>query len=606
MDEKFSIFNIFTMLGGLAFFLYGMNVMSTGLEKLTGGKLEIALKKMTSNKFMAILLGMIVTIAIQSSSAMTVMLVGFVNSGIMALAETIAVCFGSNIGTTFTAWILCLGGVDGKSSIWLRMLKPESFSPIIALIGIIMIMGCKKAKKKDIGRILVGFAVLMTGMTLMSDSVDPLANSPEFQKTLTAFKNPILGVLVGAGFTGIIQSSAGSIGILMVFSRSGALTYGMALPIIMGCNIGTCVTALLSTFGVSKDAKRVAWIHILVKIIGTIVLLPIIMLLQNVLGIGIFNETVGYLGIAIMHTIFNVATTVMFLPFTKQLVWLSHLVVRDKSGKDDAEEDGMKIAGLDDRFLKTPSVAVETCRSATVEMANITREAIEDSLNMLIAPAYDEKMAQSIIEREDLIDHFEDKINSYLVRISKSSITGADSRKVSKMMHCVGNFERISDHSVNLLESVQEMHEKGIKFSPECINELKVITDAIIENIERAFDAYITNDLSIAHKVEPLEEVVDNLSTELKNRHIRRLQNDECTVELGYIFQDILTNLERVSDHCSNIAGCLIETDEKTNLHAYLHDVKENDETFRKQFREYTESYFTRLDAIPSTSSTKS
>ncbi len=606
MDEKFSIFNIFTMLGGLAFFLYGMNVMSTGLEKLTGGKLEIALKKMTSNKFMAILLGMIVTIAIQSSSAMTVMLVGFVNSGIMALAETIAVCFGSNIGTTFTAWILCLGGVDGKSSIWLRMLKPESFSPIIALIGIIMIMGCKKAKKKDIGRILVGFAVLMTGMTLMSDSVDPLANSPEFQKTLTAFKNPILGVLVGAGFTGIIQSSAGSIGILMVFSRSGALTYGMALPIIMGCNIGTCVTALLSTFGVSKDAKRVAWIHILVKIIGTIVLLPIIMLLQNVLGIGIFNETVGYLGIAIMHTIFNVATTVMFLPFTKQLVWLSHLVVRDKPGKDDAEEDGMKIAGLDDRFLKTPSVAVETCRSATVEMANITREAIEDSLNMLIAPAYDEKMAQSIVEREDLIDHFEDKINSYLVRISKSSITGADSRKVSKMMHCVGNFERISDHSVNLLESVQEMHEKGIKFSPECINELKVITDAIIENIERAFDAYITNDLSIAHKVEPLEEVVDNLSTELKNRHIRRLQNDECTVELGYIFQDILTNLERVSDHCSNIAGCLIETDEKTNLHAYLHDVKENDETFRKQFREYTESYFTRLDAIQPTSSTKS
>ncbi|MBQ8960991.1 MAG: Na/Pi cotransporter family protein [Ruminococcus sp.] len=604
MDEKFTIFNVFTLLGGLAFFLYGMNVMSTGLEKLTGGKLEIALKKMTSNKFMAILLGMIVTIAIQSSSAMTVMLVGFVNSGIMALADTIAVCFGSNIGTTFTAWILCLGGVDGQSSFLLKMLKPESFSPIIALIGIIMIMACKKAKKKDIGRILVGFAVLMTGMTLMSESVDPLASSPEFQKTLTAFENPVLGVLVGAAFTGIIQSSAGSIGILMVFSRSGALTYGMALPIIMGCNIGTCVTALLSTFGVNKDAKRVAWIHILVKIIGTIVLLPIIMILQKVLNIGIFGQTVGYLGIAIMHTIFNVATTVMFLPFTKQLVWLSHLVVRDKPGKDDAEEEGLKIAGLDDRFLKTPSVAVETCRSATVEMANITREAIEDSLHMLVASSYDEKMAQSIIEREDLIDHFEDKINSYLIRISKSSVTGADSRKVSKMMHCVGNFERISDHSVNLVESVQEMHEKNIKFSEECISELLVITDAIQENIERAFDAYITNDLSIAHKVEPLEEVVDNLSTELKNRHIRRLQNDECTVELGYIFQDILTNLERVSDHCSNIAGCLIETDEKTNIHAYLHDVKENDESFRRQFREYTESYFTRLDTIqPSTTS---
>lgn len=597
----FSIFNIFTMLGGLAFFLYGMNVMSTGLEKLTGGKLEIALKKMTSNKFMAIILGMVVTIAIQSSSAMTVMLVGFVNSGLMALEETIAVCFGSNIGTTFTAWILCLSDIKGSESggalqFVTELLKPEAFSPLVALIGIIMIMGCKKNKRKDIGRIMVGFAVLMTGMTLMSQAMAPLKDSPEFQEKLTAFKNPLLGVIVGAAFTGIIQSSAGSIGILMTFS-GGSLTYGMALPIIMGCNIGTCVTALLSTFGVSKDAKRVAWIHILVKIIGTIVLLPIILLLQKFTGFGdIMNESVGYVGIAVMHTVFNVATTIMFLPFTAFLVKLSHIVVPDKKGGEDEVEEN-RLRGLDERFLKTPAVAVETCRSTTIEMANITSEAINNALELLVSP-YNEEKVQSVIEAEDLIDHYEDKINSYLVRLSKSSITGRDSRKVSKMMHCVGNFERISDHAVNLIESVQECKEKGIKFSDECINELTVISEAISENISIAFNAYITDDLGAAHKVEPLEEVVDNLSTELKNRHIRRLQNDECTVELGYIFQDILTNLERISDHCSNIAGCLIETDEKTNIHAYLHDVKENDETFRNEFRNYSERYFSRLDEV--------
>ena len=459
----FSIFNIFTMLGGLAFFLYGMNVMSTGLEKLTGGKLEIALKKMTSNKFMAIILGMVVTIAIQSSSAMTVMLVGFVNSGLMALEETIAVCFGSNIGTTFTAWILCLSDIKGSESggalqFVTELLKPEAFSPLVALIGIIMIMGCKKNKRKDIGRIMVGFAVLMTGMTLMSQAMAPLKDSPEFQEKLTAFKNPLLGVIVGAAFTGIIQSSAGSIGILMTFS-GGSLTYGMALPIIMGCNIGTCVTALLSTFGVSKDAKRVAWIHILVKIIGTIVLLPIILLLQKFTGFGdIMNESVGYVGIAVMHTVFNVATTIMFLPFTAFLVKLSHIVVPDKKGGEDEVEEN-RLRGLDERFLKTPAVAVETCRSTTIEMANITSEAINNALELLVSP-YNEEKVQSVIEAEDLIDHYEDKINSYLVRLSKSSITGRDSRKVSKMMHCVGNFERISDHAVNLIESVQECKEK--------------------------------------------------------------------------------------------------------------------------------------------------
>ena len=588
--EEFSIFNIFTLLGGLAFFLYGMKVMSTGLEKLTGGKLEIALKKMTSNEFKALLLGMGITIAIQSSSAMTVMLVGFVNSGIMTLEQTIGVCFGSDIGTTLTAWILSLAGVDGKNP-FIKMLKPSSFAPLVALIGVIMIMAAKKNKKKDVGRILVGFAIIMTGMTFMSDAVSPLADSPKFQNVLTAFRNPILGVLVGAGFTGIIQSSAASVGILQAFSQTGALTYGMALPIIMGLNIGTCVTALISSIGVNKNAKRVACIHILIKILGTLILLPISMILESVIQLSIFDKTVGFVGIAVMHSIFNIATTIILLPFSKHIVKLSKIIIKD----DNVEQVSSKktITGLDDILLKTPAVAVHTCLSATTQMAELTRETIIMALKLLVD--YNGEACDTVIENEDIIDGFEDKINSYLIKISKSSVTGADSRSVSKMMHCVGNFERISDHAVNLVESAQEMHEKGISFSEECINEITVITDAITENVNKAFDSYENNDLSIAHKVEPLEEVVDNLSTELKNRHIRRLQNDECTVELGYIFQDVLTNLERISDHCSNIAGCLIETDEKTNIHAYLHDVKENDEQFRNEYREYAEEYFRRL-----------
>lgn len=596
--SDFSVFNFFTMLGGLAFFLFGMNVMSTGLEKLAGGKMEVALKKMTSNPFMALTLGTVITMAIQSSSAMTVMIVGLVNSGIMALVDTVAVSFGANIGTTFTAWLLCLndidgGGKEGVGSFLMQLLNPKSFSPLLALVGIIMIMTCKKAKKKDVGRILVGFAVLMTGMDIMKEAINPIANSPEFQRILIAFNNPLLGVLVGAVFTGIIQSSSAATGILMTFTVGNSLTYGMALPIIMGLNIGTCVTALISSIGVSKDAKRVAIIHVLINTVSTVVFLPIIMLLQNFTGLGeLMDQPTGYMGIAIMHTAFNVAATIMLMPFSKQLVKISHLIVRDKNGEADEKKNA--FAALDDRFMSTPSVAVEACRGVSVDMAKLTKKAIDEALGLLVSD-YDEKTVQSVIDAEDFIDKYEDKINSYLVRVAKHSITGRDSRTMSKMMHCVGNFERISDHAVNLIESVQEMKEKGITFSSECINEIMVISDAIEENIRTAFDAYAADDLAAAHKVEPLEEVVDNLSTELKNRHIRRLQNDECTVELGYIFQDVLTNLERISDHCSNIAGCLIETDEKTNIHAYFNDVKENDEKFRREFKEYSEMYFARL-----------
>jgi len=369
----------------------------------------------------------------------------------------------------------------------------------------------------------------------------------------------------------------------------------MAIPIIMGLNIGTCVTALISSIGVSKDAKRVACIHISIKVIGTLILLPIIIILQYVFDLEFFHRTIGYLGIAVAHSVFNLVVTIMLLPFSNQLVKLARIIVKD--GKEEKEKDSKKsVPGLDDILLKTPAVAVQTCLTATEQMAELTRETIDIALKLLVD--YDSDKCDLVIENEDIIDGFEDKINSYLIKISKASVTGKDSRSVSKMMHCVGNFERISDHAVNLVESAQEMHEKGIMFSEECINEITVITDAISENINKAFDSYVKNDLAIAHKVEPLEEVVDNLSTELKNRHIRRLQNDECTVELGYIFQDVLTNLERISDHCSNIAGCLIETDEKTNLHAYLHDVKENDEQFRNEYREYAEEYFRRLDSV--------
>lgn len=593
--EGFSIFNIFSMLGGLAFFLYGMNVMSTGLEKLTGGKLEVALKKMTSNIFKSILLGMGITIAIQSSSALTVMLVGLVNSGIMSLEQTVGVCFGSNIGTTLTAWILSLSGLSGDS-FFIRMLKPTSFSPLIALVGIIMVMSCKKNKKKDLGRILVGFAILMTGMTLMSDSVAPLAESEEFSKVLTAFKNPLLGVLVGAGFTGIIQSSAASTGILQAFSRTGGLTNGMAFPIIMGLNIGTCITSLLSSIGVKKNAKRVACIHIAFNVIGVIILLPVVLFLQYVLDLAVFSKVTNEVSIAVMHTIFNMVSTFLLIPFASLLVKLSRFII--KEDKEEREEAASPTLSLDEILLKTPAVAVEACKGATIEMADLTGKTILSALDIITN--YSEDSAEEIIRHEDIIDGYEDKINSYLLKICRSSVTGNDSRSVSKMMHCVGNFERISDHAVNLVESAQEMHEKGISFSAECFNEISVIREAIAENITKAIEAYKNNDLVIAHKVEPLEEVVDNLSTELKNRHIRRLQNDECTVELGYIFQDILTNLERISDHCSNIAGCLIETDEKTSIHEYLQDVKENDKAFRNEYHAYAEKFFTKLNTAES------
>ena len=591
--ESFDVFSVFTMLGGLAFFLYGMNVMSSSLEKLTGGKLETALRKMTSNKLKSLLLGMGITIAIQSSSAVTVMLVGLVNSGIMALEQTVAVCFGADIGTTLTAWILSLSGIKGDN-FFLKLLKPSSFSPLVALAGILLIMLAKKSKKKDIGSIMLGFAILMTGMTLMSGAVAPLAESEGFRETLVAFKNPLIGVLVGAAFTGIIQSSAASIGILQAFAQTGAMTVGMAAPLIMGLNIGTCITALLSSIGVKKNAKRVAAIHISIKIIGVLILLPITLLLEATVAKNFFDETISPVGIAIGHSIFNVVITFILLPFSNQLVKLSRRLVRDKDGDETPSEDEPK---LDMNLFKIPSVAVEACRGAAVEMAKHTETTITDALYVL--QKWDPKLADKVVAGEQLIDRYEDRLGSYLVKISKASVSSADNRKVSKMMHVIGNLERISDHAVNLIESAQELHDKDYHFSDYGSKEMNVICAAIDENIHTAIRAYIDNDLALAHRVEPLEEVVDNLIIELKNRHIDRLQAGECTVELGYIFQDILINLERISDHCSNIAGCLIEIDEKTEIHEYWNEVKQNDEKFRTLYKEFTTEYFAMLPKLP-------
>ena len=589
--ETFDIFSVFTMLGGLAFFLYGMNVMSSSLEKLTGGKLETALRKMTSSRIKSLLLGMGITIAIQSSSAVTVMLVGLVNSGIMQLEQTVAVCFGADIGTTLTAWILSLSGIKGDN-FFLKLLKPSSFSPLVALAGVMLILLSKRSKKKDIGSIMLGFAILMTGMTLMSGAVEPLAESESFQSVLVAFKNPLLGVLVGAAFTGIIQSSAASIGILQAFSQTGGMTVGMAAPIIMGLNIGTCVTALLSSIGVKKNAKRVAAIHISIKIIGVLILLPVTLILEATVAKDFFDNTINPVGIAIGHSIFNIAITLLLMPFSNQLVKLSKKIVKDKEGDSAGSEDAPE---LDMNLFKIPAVAVEACRGAAVEMARHTEATITDA--MIVLRSYDGLLAEKVVEGEQLIDRYEDKLGAYLVKISKSSVTSSDGRKVSKMMHVIGNLERISDHAVNLVESAQELRDKEFHFSKEGAKEIEIICSAVTENIHNAIQAYIDNDLALAHKVEPLEEVVDTIIVELKNRHIERLQAGECTVELGYIFQDILINLERISDHCSNIAGCIIEIDEKTNLHEYLNDVRVNDKQFRELYSQFSEKYFSKLEA---------
>jgi len=577
-----TIFSIFTLLGGLAFFLYGMNVMSGGLEKLAGSRLETALKRMTSNAFASLALGAGITIAIQSSSALTVMLVGLVNSGIMDISQTVGVIMGSNIGTTLTAWILSLSGIDSKN-IFINLLKPENFSPLIALAGILLSMLSKKDSKKSIGNICLGFAVLMFGMELMKDSMAPLADSPEFASILTAFNNPVLGVLVGALFTGIIQSSAASVGILQALSLTGGISYGMAIPIIMGQNIGTCVTALISSIGVSKNAKKVAAIHLSFNIIGTALCLVLFYGIHAIFPFEFIDANVEPWGIALVHTIFNVFVTVVLMPFSKQLVKLANMLVR---GKDKTEQ----CRFLDERLLSTPSFAASECNNLTVKMANLAQSTLLSSIEMI--ENYAAKEADAIRDAEDYLDRYEDELGTYLVKLSGKELSDADSRKVSKLLHTIGDFERLGDHALNLLDGAEEIHNKQIHFSGDAQRELGVLSTAIRDIMTLTVDAFVNDDIEKAKRVEPLEQIVDLLSADIKARHIERLRAGNCTIELGFILSDMLNNYERISDHCSNIAVAIIELGHDSfQTHEYLNAVKTDDSEFNALFAEYQTQY---------------
>ena len=564
------IFSLFTLCGGLAFFLYGMTTMSKSLEKMAGGKLERLLKRMTSNPFKSLLLGAGITIAIQSSSAMTVMLVGLVNSGVMELGQTIGVIMGSNIGTTLTAWILSLAGIESES-VFVNLLKPENFSPVIALVGIILIMGSKKQKRRDIGRILVGFSILMYGMELMKDSVSPLADMPEFSSLLTAFNNPLLGVLVGAVFTGVIQSSAASVGILQALALTGSITYGMAVPIIMGQNIGTCVTALISSIGVNRNAKRVSVIHISFNVIGTVVGLILFYGGNLLFHFPFMNAAVGAVGIAFCHTVFNVFTTLLLLPFSRQLEKLARRAISDETRSE-------QFAFLDPLLLRTPGVAISECASMTNQMGAVAHENLLDAVRQL--SDYQEAREALITENEDKLDIYEDRLGDYLVKISQHGVSMSDIRTVSRLLHAIGDFERIGDHALNLQESARELHEKDLHFSDAAKEELEVLLTALNDIMALAFDSFAANDPMAAREVEPLEETIDQLIEEIKVRHVHRLQTGEGTIQLGVVLNDLLTNFERVSDHCSNIAVCVIESQaDDLDPHAYISRLK-TDQSF--------------------------
>lgn len=576
------IFSFISLFGGLALFLYGMSLMSQGLEKLAGGKLEGILKKMTSNPVKSLFLGIGITAVIQSSSAVTVMLVGLVNSGIMQLSGTVGVIMGSNIGTTVTAWILSLVGIE-SNNVWIKLLKPESFSPILALVGIILMMSSKTSKKKDIGSIMIGFAILMYGMNFMSDSVSPLADMPEFTSMLTAFTNPLLGILTGLVLTAVIQSSSASVGILQALTLTGGISYGMAIPIIMGQNIGTCVTALISSIGVNKNAKRVAVIHIAFNLLGTAVCLLLYFVLHFLVDLTFIEQAISPVGVAIVHSIFNITTTVLLLPFSKQLVKLAEGTIKTEPEKE--------IAFLDERLLKTPSIALQECNHITTDMAYVSKQSMMDAMDLLFS--YNEKKAAGVKELEGEVDIYEDRLGSYLVKLSGYDLSDTDSKQISKLLHTIGDFERISDHAVNVMEAAKEIEEKRAPLSPEGLAEIKVATAAIREIMEIAIKAFDENDLEQAYRVEPLEQVVDGIIEGIKLNHINRLQAGKCTIQQGFVLSDILTNYERVSDHCSNIAVAMIELSKSAfDTHEYLDKLKAMDDPeFRKMFTEYKKKY---------------
>lgn len=584
------IFSVLTMVGGLALFLYGMQVMGDGLAKVSGGKLERILENLTSNPIKAVLLGAGVTAVIQSSSATTVMVVGFVNSGIMKLNQAVGIIMGANIGTTVTSWILSLSGLQGDN-VFVKLCKPSSFSPLLAVIGVIFLLFIKDEKKKDIGAIMVGFAVLMFGMETMSNAVKPLANVPEFTGILTAFSNPILGMIAGAVLTAIIQSSSASVGILQALCVTGAVSYGVAIPIIMGQNIGTCVTALLSSIGATKNAKRAAMVHLYFNIIGTVVFMVLFYTVNAVVGFSFLGTATNAAGIAVIHSLFNVFATMLLLPFGKGLEKLACLTIRDDVQPAEVEEERKELQLLDSRFLEKPAFAMEQSVHVANKMAEESKRTLFTAMDLLWN--YTEDGAKKVGELENLVDQYEDELGTYLVKLSRQNLSVHDSHTLSIVLHCIGDFERISDHAINIMEAAQEMHDKKLIFSPKAEEELKVFSRAVQDIVEKAYAVFRDQDEKLAQKVEPLEAVVDELNQEVKKRHIRRLREGKCTIELGFILSDITTSLERVADHCSNIAVCVTQVREDTyDTHGYLNSVKNEDsEIFRGLVLEEEEKY---------------
>lgn len=582
-------FSVLKMVGGLALFLYGMHIMGDGLERLSGGKLEQILAKLTSNPLKAVGLGALVTAVIQSSSATTVMVVGFVNSGIIKLSQAVGIIMGANIGTTITSWILSLSGIEGDS-FFLKMLKPSSFSPILALIGVIFIMFTKKKKKQDVGMILVGFAILMTGMDNMSAAVKPLADVPEFTNILLTFSNPILGMVAGTVLTAIIQSSSASVGILQALCNTGAVTVGTALPIIMGQNIGTCITAIISSIGTSKNAKRAACVHLYFNLVGTSVFMIVFYTLNLFLHFEVLNTVADGTTIATIHTGFNVIATLMLLPFSKGLEKLACITIRDDKQVDNPITQGEEtLQLLDARFLESPAYAIEQCKNVAIKMAQLSKRAFVKAMELV--DHYDENKAKEVVQLEDLVDRYEDQLGSYLVKLSGNDLSEKDSRTLSMLLHCTADIERISDHAVNVQMCAEGMNEKKKEFSEQAREELKIFSEALNDILDMTVTCMEKNDNKKAKEIEPLEEVIDDLNDELKARHVNRLRQGICTVDMGIVLNDITSAYERVADHCSNLAACLIQIEEDAiDTHEYYSGVKDNLQ-FQNMYQNYKKAY---------------
>ena len=585
------IFDVLSMVGGLALFLYGMHIMGDALAKMSGGKLEKVLERLTSNKWSAVLLGAGVTAVIQSSGATTVMVVGFVNSGIMKLNQAGGIIMGANIGTTATSWLLSLSGIDG-GSFFLQMLKPTSFTPILAVIGAILVVFCKSEKKHNIGTILLGFAILMYGMTAMSSAVEPLKDVPQFTQILTKFENPLLGVIAGFVLTTIMQSSSVSVGILQALCSTGAVSYALALPIIMGQNIGSCTTAMISSVGASKDAKRAAAVHFYFNVIGTVVFMLVFYISNAFVHYAFLPQAANEVGIATIHSIFNIAATIVLLPLSGFLEFLAVKTIKD----DDEEEDELSkhdkvLQLLDPVFLERPGFAIMQCRKVASEMAELSMKSVGRAVGLLTA--YDEEIAERIRKEEDTVDKYEDQLGTYLLRLSTKDLSKEDGHRLSLMLHSLGDIERISDLAVNILLAVEQMHKKELIFSKKAMDELAVYSKALKDILTMTVDAFEQNDRYKAALVQPLEELMDDMNKELKKRHVKRLRKGKCTIELGLSLSDISDTYERISDHCSNIATCVIQVeDDELDAHEHRKEVKEQDaKWYDEQYRAYEQKY---------------